>query len=56
MLKLRKFLMKIEDYIISDRVNAVIKFCKLMLVIIFIAHWIACFFFYVGASEVSSNG
>ena len=40
-LKLRKILMKLEDYIVSDRMNALVKFLKLMLIIIFIAHWIA---------------
>lgn len=55
-LKLRKFLMKIEDYIVTDRMNALVKFMKLMLIIVFIAHWIACFFWYVGDSELKSRG
>ena len=40
-LKLRKLLMRLEDYIVSDKMNALVKFLKLMLIIIFIAHWIA---------------
>ena len=32
--------------------NIVIKFIKLIIVITFIAHWIACFFFVVGDSEL----
>lgn len=40
-LKLRKLLMRLEDYIVSDRMNALVKFMKLMMIIIFIAHWIA---------------
>lgn len=55
-LKLRKLLMRLEDYIVSDRMNALVEFMKLMLIIIFIAHWIACFFWYVGAMELNSNG
>ena len=55
-LKLRKFLMKIEDYIITDRMNAFVKFLKLMLVIVFIAHWIACFFWFVGDQELQTRG
>lgn len=55
-LKLRKLLMRLEDYIVSDRMNAIIEFMKLMLIIVFIAHWIACFFWYVGYSEMTSKG
>ena len=32
--------------------NIIIKFLKLILVITFIAHWIACFFYAVGNSEI----
>ena len=55
-LKLRKILMRLEDYIVSDKMNALVKFLKLMLIIIFIAHWIACFFWYVGYEELTSKG
>ena len=55
-LKLRKLLMRLEDYIVSDRMNALVEFLKLMLIIIFIAHWIACFFWYVGYSETTNRG
>lgn len=55
-LKLRKLLMRLEDYIVSDRMNAMVEFLKLMLIIIFIAHWIACFFWYVGSSELTNKG
>ena len=55
-LKLRKLLMRIEDYIVSDRMNALVEFLKLMLIIIFVAHWIACFFWYVGTNELDNTG
>lgn len=32
--------------------NIVIKFVKLIIVITFIAHWIACFFYVIGESEL----
>lgn len=32
--------------------NIVIKFLKLIILITFIAHWIACFFYVVGDSEL----
>jgi CRP-like cAMP-binding protein len=55
-LKLRKLMMRLEDYIVSDRMNAIVEFLKLILIIIFIAHWIACFFWYVGYSELTNKG
>jgi len=32
--------------------NIIIKFAKLIILITFIAHWIACFFYVVGDSEL----
>lgn len=34
----------------SDTINAIIGFFKVITVILFIAHWIACIFYYIGAS------
>ena len=45
-----------EDYIVSDKINALLSFLKLMMVIIFIAHWIACFFWLVGETEMTDQG
>lgn len=56
LLRVIKLLMRLEDYIVSDRMNALVEFLKLMLIIIFIAHWIACFFWFVGANELTNNG
>ena len=36
----------------SETMNIIIKFIKLIIVITFIAHWIACFFYAVGDSEM----
>ena len=35
--------------------NIIIKFFKLIIMITFIAHWIACFFFAVGYSELPNE-
>ena len=49
--KLQKIMMKFEEHIVSDHVNLFLTFIKLMLKIVFIAHWIASFFFLVGNIE-----
>ncbi len=47
-LKLRKLLYKFEEIIMSDVLNATLGFLKVITVIMFIAHWIACFFYQIG--------
>lgn len=49
-LKLKKLLYKFEEIIMSDTINAIIGFFKVIIVILFIAHWIACIFYYIGSS------
>jgi len=36
--------------------SAITSFLKLMMTNLFIAHWIACFFYYVGDYELGSSG
>jgi hypothetical protein len=50
--KLRRLLYKFEEFIMSDMVNALLGFIKVILVILFIAHWIACLFYYIGSVEL----
>jgi hypothetical protein len=33
----------------SDTINAILGFSKVIIVILFIAHWIACIFYYIGS-------
>jgi len=39
----------------SDLVNAVLGFLKVVVVILFIAHWIACVFYYIGSIELETE-
>ena len=54
-LKLKKLLYKFEEIIMSDMINAILGFLKVITVILFIAHWIACIFYAIGASELDSE-
>jgi Ion transport protein len=54
-LKLKKLLYKFEEVIMSDMLNAILSFFKVITVILFIAHWIACIFYAIGASELDSQ-
>ena len=46
---------QLEEYIVSDSVNALIRFMKLACIILFVAHWIACFFWAVGMEEMQAR-
>ncbi len=52
--KLRKLIYQLEEYILSDAISALISFLKVIVVILLIAHWIACLFFYIGSVELDS--
>lgn len=49
-LKLKKLIYKFEEIIMSDMLNAILGFLKVITVILFIAHWIACIFYAIGNS------
>lgn len=51
-LRLSRIFIRLEENIASETMNIMIKFIKLIILITFIAHWIACFFFAVGNSEL----
>lgn len=51
-LRLHRIFIRLEENIASETMNILIKFLKLIILITFIAHWIACFFFVVGDSEL----
>lgn len=53
--KLRKLLYQIEEFIMSDIVNAIISFLKVIVIILLIAHWIACLFYYIGSIELDNS-
>lgn len=54
-LKLKKLLYKFEEIIMSDMLNAFLGFFKVITVILFIAHWIGCIFYAIGAAELDNG-
>ena len=53
--KLKKILMKIEDYIASNTVATLFVFARLLSVVFFIAHWTACWWFFIGFQDMAVN-
>ena len=49
--KLKRILMKIEDYIASNTLATAFVFIRLLAVVFFIAHWTACWWFFVGNQD-----
>ena len=50
-LKLKQILYRIEELIMNDAFVATLNLLKVVAVVIFIGHWIACIFYAIGASE-----
>jgi len=46
---------KFEEFFLNDIVSAFLDVIKLLSVIFFIAHWVACFFFFVSDSELDNE-
>lgn len=53
--KLKKFLYKLEEYVTTDFLNMLMDIIKLLVLIFFICHWMACTFYYVGDYEATDN-
>ena len=51
--KLKRIMIKIEDYIASNTLATIFIYVKLILSVFFIAHWAACIWFYIGDQEGS---
>ena len=51
-LRLHRIIIRLEENIASETMNILIKFLKLIILITFIAHWIACVFYVVGEAEL----
>jgi hypothetical protein len=54
-IRLHRIFMRLEENITSESLYIITKFIKLIIAITFIAHWIACFFFVVGDSELPNE-
>ena len=46
--KLSKLTNSIEEYIASDEIFMIINFIKSISIALFLAHWMACFYYYIG--------
>ena len=55
-LKLKQILYRVEELIMNDTIVSMINLFKVMAVVVFIGHWIACFFFTIGDSEYKAKG
>lgn len=49
--KLGKVLYKLEEYIVTDTLTLIIEAFKLLTVILYVGHWLACMFYFVGDYE-----
>ena len=49
--KIKRILMKFEEYIVTDSMDLMVTFLNITLKIIVIAHYMGCFFFYIGMEE-----
>jgi len=53
--KLKRILFKIEDFISSNAVAGLFVFLRLLFLIFFLAHWTACWFYYVSYTDAETN-
>lgn len=54
-LKLKQILYRIEELIMNDAFVATLNLLKVVCVVIFIGHWIACIFYAIGFAEFQNN-
>ena len=50
--KLKRILQKFDDMIVTDQMNLLVTFFNLTVKIIVVAHYMGCFFFYIGMDEM----
>ena len=53
--KLKQILYRIEEVIMNETVIAFMNLLRVISVVFFIAHWIACIFYAIGDSAVKSG-
>lgn len=53
--KLKRILMKIEDHIASNSLATLFVLLRLLSVVFFIAHWTACWWYFIGSQEMASH-
>ena len=55
LMKLKKLMAKFDEYIVSDSMDLMVTFSNLTIKILVIAHYMSCFFYYVGINELRDN-
>lgn len=50
--KLKQILYRIEELIMNDALVAAMNLFKVVAIVMFIGHWIACIFYAIGTSEL----
>lgn len=53
--KLQRILIKVEDYIASSALATVFVFIRLLSLVFFVAHWTACWWYFIGNNDMASN-
>lgn len=53
--KLQRILIKVEDYIASSALATVFVFIRLLSLVFFVAHWTACWWYFIGNNDMGSN-
>ena len=54
-MKIKRLLVKFEDYIVSESMNLIMTFLNITLVVCVTGHYIGCFFFYFGMDEYRAD-
>jgi uncharacterized protein (DUF2164 family) len=53
--KLKKIMMKFDEYIVTDSMDLMVTFINITIYIMFIAHYMGCFFYYKGLDELRNS-
>ena len=53
--KLQRILIKVEDYIASTTLATVFVFIRLLSLVFFVAHWTACWWYFIGNQDMATH-
>lgn len=53
--KLKRILIKVEDYIASSTLATVFVFIRLLSLVFFVAHWTACWWYFIGNQDMYNH-
>lgn len=55
-LKVNKLMQSVEEFIVNEFANLLMRFLKLSIMLFFVAHWHACLLFKIGADQKAEVG